>query len=407
MKRWRLLAAGAIGVGVTTVIACGPGFLDGISGGTRDEPDAADARVDAPPSEAGRACQPHKLPPPPSRSDSDLVIPVPLLAVETLRVDTFGADDAGGAIPIGLDLDDRCTCPEEESCVRAGDDAGRACDGKQGEDNRMSYFFNTLNGSGQLFEQTFATDRIRRGFGTIMVEVIGWNGTPNDTQVSVSLRLSQQLEGPKVDGGGFGPPRFDGTDVWTMDTIAVAGGITAIGADCRDPDEALRCLARTRDDNAYVSDGLLVAHPRYDKFADAPVPLIISAGLGRLRLEMFDLVVYGRLSAGADGGIARMDGELTGRVEVTNMLKTMGSLDDFTLDKPKTAICQNPALFTVARAQVCATPDLAPPGQDNRGARCDHISLAMSFSATPASMGTVTKTELTTNPCDESIYSCP
>jgi hypothetical protein len=395
-----VFAVACLGVGAIA-IACGPGFLDGISGGAKLDPDA-EASATGP--DAARACQPHHLPERPPGQDDNTGLSLPTFAFESMRVDTFGAPDAGGAIPIGLDLDDRCTCPETDSCFRPGD-AGRSCDGKQGEDNAMSGFFNSINIGVPLFQQTFATDRIHEGFFTFLLDVLGWNGQPDDPNVVVTMRLSLRIEGKKEDGG-LPPPKFDGTDVWTLDPTAIAGGVESVGRDCRVPAESYRCLARVRDEKAYVRGGKLVAHPRFDGQLDQPVPVTILAGLGVINFDMYDFTLFGTLTRGEDGGVSSVAGEITGRVTSQNVLHSVGAIQDFTSDND-TPICKNTALFAVAKTSVCQTPDLAPPGKDNTGAKCDHISVAMSFSSSPATVGTILLRQAPADDCDQSIFSCP
>jgi hypothetical protein len=392
-------AVACLGVGAIA-IACGPGFLDGISGGARaTEPDAeAGTPGDA------RACQPRRLPDRPPGQDDNTGLALPTFAFESIRVVRCGAPDAGGAIPVGLDLDDRCTCPETDSCLRPGD-AGASCDGKQGEDNALSGFFNSINIGVPLFQQTFATDRIQAGFFTLILDVLGWNGQPDDPNVVVTLRLSLRIEGKKEDGG-LPPPKFDGTDVWTVDPTALAGGVDSVGKDCRVPADSYRCLSRVRDDRAYVRGGKLVAHPRFDGQSDSPVTVTILAGLGVINFDMYDFTLFGTFTRGEDGGVARLAGEITGRVTTENVLHTVGAIQDFTSDND-TPICKNAALYAVAKSSVCHTPDLAPPGKDNTGAKCDHISVAMSFSSSPATVGTVLLRQAPPEACDQSIFSCP
>lgn len=406
LKSWRL--AFGVGAGIATVaIACGPGFLDGISGGSvpLDAIDGSSSSSSSSGASDGRACDPRTLPPPPTSGDNQLAVPMPVFAIDSLRVDTLGAADAGGAKPVGLDLDNRCTCPEPDSCRRPAD-GGSSCDNARGEDNAMASFFNAINSTTPLFEQTFATDRIRLGFGTVLLEVLAWNGQPNDTQVAVTMRYSQHLDAPKFDGG-FGPPKFDGNDLWTVESVGVSGGVPSVGKNCQDGKDALLCLGRTRDDNAWVTDGVLVAHPRYDKKADAPVPLVISAGLGPLAFRIFDVALFAKLEMGEDGGVKRMTGELVGRVSVQNMLEAIGTLEDFTEPGKGKFLCSNAPFFGVAKSTVCATPDLSPPGKDNTDVACDHISLSMSFTATPAKVGTIARTEAPITPCDASANACP
>lgn len=384
-------------------IACGPGFLDGISGGARVvEPDAETGGPLDP--DGGRACKPRHLPERPPGQDDNTALVLPTFAFESIRVDTFGAPDAGGAIPLGLDLDDRCTCPETDSCLRAAD-AGQSCDGKQGEDNAMSGFFNSINIGVPLFKQTFATDRIQQGYFTFLVDVFGWNGQPDDPNVSVTMRLSLRIEGKKEDGG-LPPPKFDGTDVWTLDPNAIAGGAESVGKDCRVTADSYRCIGRVRDDKAYVRDGKLVARPRLDGKADAPVSVVILAGLGVINFELYDFTLSGSFARSEDGGVRGLSGEVTGRITTENVLRTVAAIDDFTSDN-KTPLCKNAVLYEIAKKSVCETADLAAPGKDNTGAKCDHVSLAMSFASSPAIVGPILLRQMPVADCTESLFSCP
>lgn len=387
--------AGATGIG----IACGPGFLDGISGGA-----VADSGVPDSARESGPTCDSRLAPEaPPGSDDSTKDTPIPTLAFEQMRFDTFGAGDAGGPIPKGLDLDQKCTCPETDSCVRPTDAGRNGCDGPRGEDNALALLFNGLNAGLEVFPHTFATDRIREGFFTVLVDVMGWNGEKDDPRVVVTLRTSQFLEGKKGSKADGGIPRFDGTDVWTVDPSTIGGGDDALGSDCRDPKLAFRCVARVRDDAAYVRDGVLVAHLRRDNVQDGPVPVLVRSSLGQLDLEIFGLTLTGRLSGSP--GSYRLEGEMAGRVSATTALTTFANLQDYTkADEPP--ICQNEPLLQIARSQVCAARDLAPLGKDRTGAACDHISLALSFLATPATAGTVFRKDPVGLPCGDTTYRC-
>src|SRR5690606_6204627 len=86
------------------------------------------------------------------------------LAFEAFRIDDIETADASLPPPRGLDLDDRCTCPEPDSCLRPGAgsaDQKRACDPDGGLDNVSASTFGLLSTFG--FEPDFATESIREG----------------------------------------------------------------------------------------------------------------------------------------------------------------------------------------------------------------------------------------------------
>lgn len=381
-------------------LACGPGFLDGISGGTKESDGGTPPNTQP---EAGpSSCNSRLAPERPVVNDNiNDAIAIPTLGFERMRFDTFGSEDAGGPRPLGLDLDQTCTCPQPDSCIRPiGRDA--ACDDSpRGEDNSLARLFNELNTGVPLFPQTFATDRIKAGQFSILVDVLGWNGEPNDPRVAVTIRLSQYSQ-YKKDKTGRELPLFDGQDIWTVDPDSVAGGDSAIGVDCRDPKGAAKCLARIRDDDAYVKDGKLVARPRLDSVKGGIVPLTVRSAVGSITLDYFDFTVLADITGNAES--ARLVGEMTGKIAASNVIFTFANMQDFTkVDEPP--ICESEALFKLAKTSVCGARDLAAPGKGTSSS-CEFISVAFSFAASPAVIGTIFRKDTAPPPCGDAGYSC-
>lgn len=396
MRAWRL--AFALGGAAVVAIACGPGFLDGISGGTKgDEPETGA------PAEAGATCNSRLAPEPPAGADAPDNIALPTFALQTLRSDTFGKADAGGVAPVGLDMDRMCTCPQAPSCKNTFGGAGDAgCDGPRGEDNALSALFNSLNVGIPLFPQTFATDRIQKGAFNLLIDIRSWSGKDDDSVVGVTLRSSEDLQG--AGDGGRKDPLFDGNDVWTVSPESISSGDAGVGKDCRD--EKFACLARVADSQGYVRGRKLVAHPRQDSDPKAGVPLIMRSAVGAITLHVFDLTVVADITGDGTTTPYRLSGELTGRLSVSDLIKGFANLQDFTKSDPQPPICLNPSIFPTAKNAVCASADLAALGHDREGAACDHVSLAMSFTASPAIAGLVFRKEPPANPCGDMTYEC-
>lgn len=400
--RWRIVFGSFLLGGVA--IACGPGFLDGISGGTKAVEETPETGA---PAEAGPTCNSRLVPEPPGGADSPDNVQLPTFALDTLRSDTFGKADAGGAVPVGLDMDRTCTCPQAPSCKNTFLGSGDAgCDGPRGEDNALSSLFNSLNVGVPLFPQTFATDRIHKGSFNLLIEIRSWNGKDDDPVVGVTLRTSEFLQ---ADGdGGRKDPLFDGNDVWTVSPESVSAGDAGLGKDCRSTSETetYACLARVGDSQGYVRGRRLVAHPRLDSDPKAGVPLTMRAALGTIRLEVLDLTITADITGDGTTTPYRLAGELTGRLATTELIKGFANLQDFTKADPQPPVCDNPTVFATAKNAVCASADLAAPGHDREGATCDHVSLAMSFTAGPAVVGLIFRKDFPTNPCGDRTYSC-
>lgn len=402
MKRLRYAFA-ALCIGTGAVIACGPGFLDGISGGTRADSGVHDGSTSGSSGEAA-TCSHAEVPDrPPGTDDSSDAITIPTFAFDGIRLDTLPDPDAGsdveaGISPKGLDLDNTCTCEaQKDSCIRPGD-AGPACDGPDGRDNTFGTLFNNLVTGIQLFPVTFATQRIHGGRFTVLLDILGWNGKPDDPGVQVAVRQSQKIDSSD---GGRGLPEFDGNDVWTVDPATISGGQSALGKDCQDPANAFACIGLTRDLNAYVAGGVLVAHPRLGT-AEDPVTITIRTAAGLLTLPYRDFTVFATIS-GPDNGQYHLQGEMAGRISVTDLNQMFGNLQDFTSSDPTAAICQNTPLFLESKASVCSYRDLA---YDGGSGSCDAISAAAAFSAGPAIVGTVFQGDPTPSPCGGVSFDC-
>lgn len=406
MVRWRLAFAIA-SVAAAIAIACGPGFLDGISGGNvaGEAPDGTTPIADGGGESDAPATCVSELPPekkPGDDSGKNLALS---FAFDKLRIDTLG-DSPAGARPVGLDLDKTCTCPGPDTCVRPSG-LPPACDGPKGQDTALSTLFNGLNGTLQIFPTSFAVERIKAGRFTILVDVRGWNGEPDDPAVSVSIRLSRRIDQQAKDGGRP-EPLFDGHDLWTVDSSSVTGGTDAVGQDCRDTVAGLTCVAKILDPKAYVSGGKLVARPRVDPTGTLPVPLYVGTAAGPLAFGFYDLIMTATIG-GPNGGPYRLDGEMAGRLDAPSYITSVANLQDVTQPgSNEDPLCKNPVLVAALQTSICSARDLAPPGKDSTGSPCTFLSAAFSFSAIPATPGTILKPQPPlTPPCGDASFGCP
>lgn len=367
----RLVASSLIAAGVLVVAsACGPGFLDGLTGGRADagSGDAgSDAEVDA------RTCTLARQPERPGGNDDEAAGALQF-AVDAIRIDDGDGLDGSIAPSHGLDLDLACTCPEPETCNPPPDASPPRCDRDGGTDNALARLFAALGGiQPDAFGPDFATKSIRKGAYSMLMSIAGWNRKPNDPKVFASMYVSQGMEG-SVDGGGA-VPQFDGNDTWTVDPDSLQQGDQNVGENCQKNFTA--CTPKYLDSNAYVRDGVLVAH--------GDVPLSFSSDEGTVTIELTGLTVVAHIFENGDAADWHMDGELVGRWSTDKILTSLGRVPI-----SGTPLCQTTGFFDIARAQICPAADLArDPADDQKGKPCEALSAAIHFTATAAKLGTI------------------
>jgi hypothetical protein len=347
---------------------------------------APDAGYDATTSDAGGAdadpC-PHAFPPPrPAADDPSGSNEIELVQAVQSLVITQALD--GGALPdMGFDIDGVCTCPGPESCTPAVTGA-QHCDDPQGRDNsggeQLAQFTLVSNG---LFDQGIINQHIGSGLYTVLLRVRHYNGKPNDTSVEASLYTSNGT--PTDDAGHNEPPRWDGSDQWTVDTASVFGGLNDAGA----------IIPNYVDPNAYVSGGVLVAS------------LDFALALGSSDVVVMDLaaVVLGAPLVG-NGGSFRVDqGLLAGRWQASKLLRSAHAVHDPL--HPGHYVCPGSATYQNAKQIVCRGADVpVDPKNDRTAAPCDALSVVMGFTSFPAAIGAITEKPPQVDACDAGPDDC-
>jgi len=370
-----------------SLAACGSGFLEGIAGGAA--PDAGPAAFDAGPECVG-AVPPERPDVPDSPEDRKLSF-----AFRSLRV------NAGG--PRGLNLDRTCTCPDRETCALPDAGAARkpACDGEEGRDLATTALFDRAAIASTEFREDFGTTRIQGGLFTVLVDLFGWNGQPDDPSVTVRLMMSQGFDEVLSAKAG---PTFDGTDVWTVDPGSIRGGDGLLDQDCRSTASGARaCVPRLADVRAYVRGGVLVADLVDRDTGTAAI--VVRAAAGRL---VFDLVQAKLVAKIVEDprALYRLEGEITGRWPVRSLLATVANIEDPL--RPGRALCESEVgLYREVKALACELVDIAAdPAEDRTGAPCGALSSALSFVATPAAPGRVINRDRSRTECADWKDDC-
>jgi hypothetical protein len=340
-----------------------------------------------------------EIPPRPAMSDPSIYSGLSLVfAMQSVDVGVGVGPDGGlttkdgGLVPatnpqphIGFDLDDACTCCPggTTSCVQAstGD-----CDDDAGRDNTGIKLFRTLEGTGQMGNE--AVDQaLASGLYGIVIQMTGYNGQLNDRDVTVNVFASN---GIVLAGGAV--PLHNGTDKWTVDPRYVNSGNTIVGTDC-ELDNGNNCPATYSDPSAYVTCGVLVAHP------PPAVPFTFGgrAAFGGTEMLLQESAIVGTLqpttvettSGGTSPGWKIVNGSVSGRWLSQDLLSNMATIPDPMSDSGA-FICGDDNIYKVLKPFVCGLQDImSASGSDNMGLDCNSISMAFGFTAEPALLGVV------------------
>ena len=334
-----------------------PGTQDAGADGVAVDAAAGDARDGARDSGPG-PCPLVEPPAKPAMDDpSDAGDQTFVVALHTIEL--FG--DGGAAEPIGYDLDKVFTCCDggPESC-KAIVTGATHCDDLGGRDNSGGQLLSTLASlDPSQFNTSSISNRLQTGQYSILMQILHYNGQPNDTQVTAGLYASLGVPG---DAGAL----WNGQDSWSLDQSFVVT-----------PD-ASPILPTHFDGNAYVSGGTLVIHVNF--------PITIGATSGStFSINLTAGVLTGVLTPESNGTYALKAGQIAGRWNISDLLVALQSINY--LGMP---ICQGTSTYTFIKSQICQYADImTDPTLDLTGASCNAISLGVAFTADPALLGAV------------------
>jgi hypothetical protein len=368
-------AAGGLGVlglvglaGVLYWYGCSiydPSLLLPADGGGQDV--VVEAAPEAAP-DVATAC-PEVFPPvkPAADDPSDAGDQTLALALHTIDLG-FGAD-SGAPPTYGYDMDHVYTDCEggPESCTAAVAGATHP-DEIGGRDNSGGQLLYTLSSFDPgLFNSSTISERLQAGTYSLLVQLLHYNGTANDTQVTAALYTS---DGIQAVGDAAAPPaKWDGTDVWSIDSASVLFA------------DASPVVGNFSDSAAYVSNGIFVMHVNF------PISLGTSA-TGGITVNLTGGVITGQLVPMGNGTYSLTDGLISGRWNVPGMLAAIQALAILT-----TPLCQGTTLYENIKSQICQYADIMTSSTDDlTGKTCDALSLAFAFTADPANFGNVITT---------------
>ncbi|MDB4936517.1 MAG: hypothetical protein JWP87_3489 [Labilithrix sp.] len=280
-----------------------------------------------------------------------------------------------GAPPLGYDLDKLCTCPDRRACKnpKAVD---QQCDVPgTGIDNAAGGILNVLF---PPQADALLQSSLRHGKKGIMIRVQGWDGSANDSDVSVSVF---NIVGLKGDEEGGAPATFDGgADEFIVDDASLLN--------------AMDLGSRYFDTSAYVTNGLLVAALDYDFRLEVPTGDAAAVVFVPLRAAR----LVGKIERVGTTGLRMSNAQLVGRVPIAEIFAQLAAI----------GLCQNNPMYPTVKASTCAALDLpAKPANDGKDVGCDALSIAIGITAGPAKIGGHAPSAGAQSPCgDQPVERC-
>jgi hypothetical protein len=323
------------------------------------DPDPSDAGSDAP-----LGCQHATYPPPPNLED---VASIPDFVVAVRSIDL--GDGAGD--PPGFDLDNTCTCFEDAGDTCSTKLSTPRCDGPGGVDNAASELFQLVvdNIGDGYFGSKHYSKAAEAGEWTVLFQISGYNGTPDDPEVHVTLFVSPGLEGVLAN--------WDGMDAWPVsdDTLGPSGTLT---------------------DPLYVSDGGYVAGGTL--VATLPsVEIRFSGSASTITARLVGGVVTGKLVVEPTG--TRIEGGLlAARWTEQDVFAALGSFRG----QGGLKLCNDGGfIYGPVKSAVCSARDILTDPVQPASSPCDALSLGIAFVADPALLGAVVPAAMPTPGCDD------
>jgi hypothetical protein len=296
-----------------------------------------------------------------------------VVALHTIDV---GFTDAGTS-KLGYDLDGVWTgCkgggPDgsvgPESCKPAVVGATHPDDNEGRDDYAVKLLLALAAFDPAQFNTTTVSQRLQNGTYSVLLQFLHYNGTPNDTSVSVGLYASNGVAG---DAGA----KWNGNDSWSIDDSFVVN-------------DAGPVLPTHFDANAWVANGTLVMKVNF--------PLSVGASAtGSFTITLAAGLITGQVVPAGNGTYSLANGQITGRWNVGDLLT---AVQDVTISGA--TVCPGSTYYQLLKGEACQYADImTDPTQDLTGMKCDGLSLGIGFTADPALLGPIVATPEHVSPC--------
>ena len=238
------------------------------------------------------------------------------------------------------------------------------CDDDGGVDEATIGIYNEF---AKLTEGLFNQDTYNQAIGQdgtngLVFRLSGYNGGMNqmpggNLQLAVFISDGTAIT---VDGGSNPPPKWDGTDLWTLDSLSIVNGQL---------DAGVLTSPLYYDFNVYITNGVIVAKSSDNESNLAfPFRLVPSANnnpggeLGNITLLLQGAVLTANISQ-AGSGYQLTNGIIAGRYPTNLLTQTLGTFLD-PQGGPGAHLCPGSPTFTNIQPQIC------PRGRHLRQPRC-------------------------------------
>ena len=400
LRRWLSLSAASACVAsgaFATFLACSTPYTAA--------PDApADAGTDAnvlADSAPGDAAPPdpckHVLPPAPPPLDDAPGDELPpfYIAVRTTRISNDMKTIRG------FDLDGVCTCNADKTNTAHGGgpsclSAKPSCDLDGGVDNAVSVLAAQTSPFFSL--DTLPQRLIDIGRRTLLLEIGKYNGRRNDKEIAFGVALSDGIRqqgcptSTENVAKGIWTPGWCGDDVWSFLPEALVPATNQ---------PLIQGLG-------YVTDGVItlqldsVLQIPFDEISVIPVSGTVMTGtLTPLDDDLTPRDPSQPPATERQKRLFALDNALIGgRVKATQLLSAVGTVDTSVGDAGPAYLCQQSS-YQLLRQGICTAVDLASTQalDFDPQAKCDSLSVGITFTAFPVLPGAVHQTNLVSNPC--------
>lgn len=340
-------------------------------------------------------CKSQTYPPPPTFNDAGPPPEGNITFEVAVRSIDLG-EKAPKETPVGLDLDNVCTClGEAQSCIYPSYATADHCDSPGGVDNAATKLFASIVAAvgESKFGSAFYSAKAEVGLWTLLGRVTGYNGEPNDPKVTFAFYSPNNLVKSEMTPGGMAcmgdqgigagvvmVPCWNGSDVWDVDDTSVA--MAGPGAGTIDAPVYV-------DNNAYVSDGVLVAN-----VTDADIAFG-GGDLNYMSIKLTAGTIMGKIEDLADGlGFRVTKGTLSGRWKTQDVFDRLG----FFVASGQSLCTNTPILYANFKSRICQFVDISSK-LGGATSECDSISFGMDFTTVPVKFGMVGKTLPPMNHC--------
>jgi hypothetical protein len=339
---------------------------------------------------SGDPCRSAYWPPPPSASDPG---PDDVEIVVALRKVDLGEGKLDKGPEVGFDLDGLCSCCGEGASCKEPDAANiDRCDGPCGRDNSTARMFAAATAFSKNLSSVYQSGEAEKGNWSLVIRIRGYNGKPNDKQVTVSLHPSPGYDKDPCYSGGGGP-KWDGTDRWPLEASSFDGlptsgagggggaggepfGVVAVGGcGAGEPPSKLYDQAKYLDANGYVTGSVLVANL-------PSIPILLQTDTKSVPFDIKGGALSGKLVEEPDGWHLR-EASLAGRWPVTSVLEVVGSVTSMGVP-----LCTDHPLYGPIKSGVCGFRDIHT---DVVGPTtpCNAISFGAALEAAPIRLGVI------------------